>query len=66
MISVTAGDWIALSALILTGLTMAGGVVFKVGQLANAVGDLARGSKDLAERVGALERKIDRRTRALG
>src|SRR5215475_2169508 len=54
MVTVTAGDWLALSALILTGLSMAGGVVYKMGQLTGAV-------RDLTVRVGAIERKLDRR-----
>lgn len=63
MFSVTAGDWVALSALILTGLGMAGGIAFKLGHLANAVQDLSEGARELAGRVAVIERKIDRRVR---
>jgi outer membrane murein-binding lipoprotein Lpp len=62
MFSVTAGDWVALSALIVTGLGMAGTIAFRVGQVAGAVRDLA-GRQDRCEtRLARIEQKLDRRS----
>ena len=48
-----AGEWIALAALVLTGLGMAGGIVYRMGQLVSSMRDLER-------RIERIEGKVDR------
>jgi hypothetical protein len=47
------GEWIALSALMLTGAGMAGGVVYRMGQLVASMRELER-------RIERIEGKVDR------
>ena len=47
------GEWIALSALLLTGLAMAGGIVYRMGQLVASMRELER-------RIERVEGKLDR------
>ena len=61
MFSVTAGDWVALSALILTGLGMAGGVMYRGGQLTRTVNEMVMRLDRYEIRLQRIEAKLDRR-----
>lgn len=56
-----ADQWIALAALILTGFGMAGGIVYRMGQLNARVSGLAEDVRDLAAWLQRLQDRQDRR-----
>jgi hypothetical protein len=62
---VTPGDWLALSALLLTGAGMAGGIVYRMGQIVNRVEDLSHRVDRNETRLARMEGKMDRRARLL-
>ena len=47
------GEWIALGGLLLTGLAMAGGITYRMGQLVASMRELER-------RIERVEGKLDR------
>ncbi len=53
MLIMGSGEWIALAALLLTGMGTAGGIIYRMGQMVAQFRELAR-------RVDRIEGKLDR------
>ena len=56
----TAGDWLALAAILLTGLGMAAGVVYRLGQIATRISELSRRVTKNEDRLARIEGKMNR------
>lgn len=65
----TAADWLALAAILLTGLGMAAPVVYQLGKVAARISELSRRVNKSEDRLARIEGKINRlrplRTRSL-